>query len=40
MAVFWTVSMVEGLGVSQIFAFIPVYLREMGVAPADLGLEE
>ena len=34
-AVFWTVSMVEGLGVSQIFAFIPVYLREMGVAPAD-----
>ena len=27
--------MVEGLGVSQIFAFIPVYLREMGVAPAD-----
>jgi DHA1 family multidrug resistance protein-like MFS transporter len=34
-AVFWTVSMVEGLGVSQIFAFVPVYLREMGVAPAD-----
>ncbi len=34
-AVFWAVSMVEGIGVSQIFAFIPVYLREMGVAPAD-----
>ncbi len=34
-AVFWTVSMVEGLGVSQIFAVVPVYLREMGVAPAD-----
>ena len=27
--------MVEGLGVSQIFALLPTYLREMGVAPAD-----
>src|SRR4249920_3857201 len=30
-AVFWTVAMVEGLGVAQIFAFVPVYLHEMGV---------
>jgi MFS family permease len=34
-AVFWTVSMVEGLGVSQIFAFVPIYLSEMGVPPGD-----
>ena len=34
-AVFWVVSMVEGLGVAQIFAFVPVYLREMGVPPDD-----
>ena len=27
--------MVEGLGVSQVFAFLPSYLREMGVAEAD-----
>ena len=35
LAVFWVTSMVEGLGVSQIFALLPTYLREMGVAPAD-----
>jgi MFS family permease len=34
-AIFWTTSMVEGLGVSQVFAFLPSYLREMGVAEAD-----
>ncbi len=34
-AVFWVTSMVEGLGVSQIFALLPAYLREMGVAEAD-----
>jgi DHA1 family multidrug resistance protein-like MFS transporter len=34
-AVFWAVAMVEGLGVSQIFAFVPVYLREMGVPRDD-----
>jgi DHA1 family multidrug resistance protein-like MFS transporter len=33
--VFWLTSMVEGMGVSQIFAFLPEYLREMGVAEAD-----
>src|SRR5258707_13660702 len=27
--------MVEGLGVSQIFALLPTYLREMGVAESD-----
>jgi MFS family permease len=27
--------MVEGLGVSQVFALLPAYLREMGVAEAD-----
>jgi MFS family permease len=34
-AIFWVTSMVEGLGVSQIFAFVPLYLREMGVAEPD-----
>ena len=34
-SVFWVTSMVEGLGVSQIFALVPTYLREMGVAQAD-----
>jgi MFS family permease len=34
-AVFWVTSMVEGLGVSQIFALLPAYLRQMGVAEAD-----
>jgi MFS family permease len=33
LAVFWLTSMVEGLGVSQIFALIPTYLRQMGVPP-------
>jgi MFS family permease len=33
--VFWITSMVEGLGVSQIFALLPAYLRDMGVAEAD-----
>jgi MFS family permease len=31
LAVFWVTSMVEGLGVSQIFALVPSYLRQMGV---------
>src|SRR5678816_1183595 len=35
LAVFWVTSMVEGLGVSQIFALLPSYLRELGVAPQD-----
>ena len=34
-AVFWVTSMIEGLGVSQIFALLPTYLREMGVPGAD-----
>ncbi len=34
-AVFWLTSMVEGLGVSQIFALLPTYLRQMGVTDAD-----
>ncbi len=34
-AVFWVTSMVEGAGVSQIFALVPSYLREMGVPEAD-----
>ncbi len=33
--VFWITSMVEGLGVSQIFALLPTYLRDMGVPEAD-----
>jgi MFS family permease len=35
-AVFWVTSMVEGLGVSQIFAFLPKYLSTMDVAPPDV----
>jgi MFS family permease len=31
LTVFWLTSMVEGLGVSQIFALVPSYLRQMGV---------
>ena len=34
-AVFWVTSMIESLGVSQIFALVPSYLREMGVPEAD-----
>ena len=33
--VFWITSLVEGLGVSQIFALLPTYLRGMGVPEAD-----
>jgi hypothetical protein len=35
LAVFWITSMVEGLGVSQIFALLPAYLRDMGVVETD-----
>ena len=34
-AVFWITSLVEGVGVSQIFALLPAYLREMGVQETD-----
>ncbi|MFL5750944.1 MAG: MFS transporter [Chloroflexota bacterium] len=34
-AVFWMTSMVEGLTVSQVFAFLPSVLKEMGVGQAD-----
>ncbi|HEX2469374.1 MAG TPA: MFS transporter [Candidatus Limnocylindrales bacterium] len=37
LVVFWLTSMIEGLGVSQIFALVPSYLREMGV-PQDQRL--
>jgi MFS family permease len=30
-AVFWVTSLVEGIGVSQMFALLPAYLSEMGV---------
>ncbi|HEV8281814.1 MAG TPA: MFS transporter [Candidatus Limnocylindrales bacterium] len=35
LAVFWLTSMVEALGVSQIFALVPSHLREMGVPQGD-----
>ncbi|MBM4407096.1 MAG: MFS transporter [Chloroflexi bacterium] len=35
LAVYWPTSLVEGLGVSQVFAFLPSCLRGMGVAEAD-----
>jgi MFS family permease len=34
-AIFWITSMVEGLGVSQVFALLPAYLSGMGVGEAD-----
>lgn len=34
-AVFWVTSMVESLGVSQIFALLPTVLRDMGVPEVD-----
>ena len=34
-AVFWVTSMVEAMGVSQIFALLPSYLAQMGVAQTD-----
>ena len=34
-AIFWITSMVEGMGVAQIFALVPTYLREMGVQQTD-----
>jgi MFS transporter, DHA1 family, multidrug resistance protein len=33
--VFWVTSIVEGLGVSQVFAYLAPYLRAVGVADAD-----
>ena len=33
--VFWLTSLVEGIGVSQVFALLPAYLAEIGVAEAD-----
>jgi DHA1 family multidrug resistance protein-like MFS transporter len=33
--VFWITSMVEGLGVSQVFSFLAPYLREMGLPDAE-----
>jgi MFS family permease len=35
LAVFFATSLVEGLGVSQIFALLPAYLSEMGVEGSD-----
>ena len=34
-AVFWVTSLVESMGVAQIFALLPAYLRQMGVDEAD-----
>jgi MFS family permease len=34
-AIFWITSMVEGIGVSTIFAQLPTYLRQMGVEQTD-----
>jgi DHA1 family multidrug resistance protein-like MFS transporter len=34
-AIFWITSLVEGMGVSTVFAQLPTYLRQMGVAETD-----
>jgi MFS family permease len=36
LALYWITSFVEGLGVSQIYAFLPNRLREVGLATADV----
>ena len=36
-AVFWLTSMVEGLGVSQVFSFLAPYLRSVGRARTPIG---
>jgi MFS family permease len=36
LAVYWIASLVEGMGVSQIWAFLPNRLAEVGVAAADV----
>jgi MFS family permease len=33
--VFWLTQLIEGLGVSQVFALLPQYLRELGVPESD-----
>jgi MFS family permease len=35
LAVFWLTSMVEGLGVSQFYAFMPEHLRQLGAGEAE-----
>ncbi len=35
LAVFWVTQLVESMGVSQVFALLPTYLRELGVPEAD-----
>src|SRR4026207_2435082 len=35
LAVFWLTSLVEGLGVSQVFALLPLQLHTMGVTGSD-----
>ncbi|HJX68411.1 MAG TPA: MFS transporter [Candidatus Limnocylindrales bacterium] len=37
LALYWITSFVEGLGVSQIYAFLPNRLTEVGVPSADVG---
>jgi DHA1 family multidrug resistance protein-like MFS transporter len=34
-AIFWVTQLVESMGVSQVFALLPSYLRELGVPDAD-----
>ncbi len=34
-AIFWITQLVESMGVSQVFALLPTYLRELGVPEAD-----
>src|SRR6186713_342732 len=34
-AIFWVTQLVESLGVSQVFALLPTYLRELGVPESD-----
>jgi MFS transporter, DHA1 family, multidrug resistance protein len=36
-AIFGVTALVEGLSVSQILTFMPLYLRQLGVGPADVG---
>ena len=34
---YWITSVVEGIGVAQIYAFMPTRLAEVGMSDADIG---
>jgi hypothetical protein len=37
LVLYWITSLVEGIGVAQIYAFMPTRLSEVGMSDADIG---